>query len=234
MCGKRFSFVTDNGTQCVSREYEQFCAKFNIGHVTSAVFHPASNGEAERLVQTFKNGLTKKIGDRRELVAALLIVMASYRTSPHSGLNWSTPAEVLHGRQPKNLLSLFSPGVKRAVPTSATDQKLRYGIGSLVYAQNYASGNKWYPGRVTELIKSAIFMIRTNRKMWKRHLIQLQPRFGVFESTGTNLNNDSQPRNTSIAVQNPNEPENPLDAAPISRRYLTRSRRPPDCYQVGF
>ena len=120
------------------------------------------------------------------------------------------------------------------MPSSATDQKSRYDIRSLVYAQNYASENKWYSGRVTELIQSTIFMILTDRKVWKRHLIQLQPRFGVFESTGTNLNNDSQPRNTSIAVQTPNEPKNPLDAAPISRRYLTRSRRPPDCYRSGF
>ena len=106
------TIVTDNGTQFVSREFEQFCANFNIRHVTSAVFHPASNGEAERFVQMFKKGLTKNIGEGRELVAALRIVMASCRTSPHPGLNWSTPAEVLHGRQPKNL-SLFSPGVKR-------------------------------------------------------------------------------------------------------------------------
>ena len=95
------TIVTDNGTQFVSYEFEQFSAKFNIRHITSAVFHSASNGEADRFVQTFKKGLTKNIGEGRELVAALLIVVASYRTSPHPGLNWSTQAEMLHGRQQK-------------------------------------------------------------------------------------------------------------------------------------
>ena len=120
------------------------------------------------------------------------------------------------------------------MPSSATDRKSRYDIGSLVYARNFASGNKWYPGRVTKLVGSAMFMIRTDRGMWKRHLNQLQPCFGTFESTGINLNNESQPRNISSDVQTPNKPETPPDAAPTSRHYPIRSRRPPDCYQAGF
>ena len=170
------TIFTDNGTQFVSREFEQFCAKFNYRHVASAVFHLASNGETKKFVQSFKKGITKHIGKKRELVSALCIVMASYRTSPHPWLNWSTPAEVLHGRQPKNLLSLFSPGVKRGMPSSATDQKSRSDFASLVFARNYTSKNKWYPGKVTKFVGIAMCMIRTDRDMWKHHLNQLQPR----------------------------------------------------------
>ena len=83
------TIVTDNGSQFTSQEFQTFCAQFGVVHLTSPVFHLASNGEAERFVQTF--------------------VLASYRCSPHPSLNWRTPAEVLQGRQPKNLLCLFSP-----------------------------------------------------------------------------------------------------------------------------
>ena len=107
--GQPDTIVTDNGSQFTSQEFQTFCAQFGVVHLTSPVFHPASNGEAERFVQTFKNGLKKNIEGGRELISSLRIVLASYRCSPHPCLNCRTPAEVQHGRQPKNLLCLFSP-----------------------------------------------------------------------------------------------------------------------------
>ena len=50
------TLVTDNGTQFVSCAFEQFCANFDIQHLTSPVFHLASNREGERFTQTFKRG----------------------------------------------------------------------------------------------------------------------------------------------------------------------------------
>ena len=96
------TIVTDNGTQFVSSEFENFCVGLNIKHLTSPVFHPASNGEAERFVQTFKCSLDKNVKGGKSLIEALRFVLASYRCSPHPSLDWRTPAELLHGRQPKN------------------------------------------------------------------------------------------------------------------------------------
>ena len=55
------NIVTDNGPQFVSTVFEEFCANLNIKHLTSPIFHPASNGEAERFVQTFKRSLEKNV-----------------------------------------------------------------------------------------------------------------------------------------------------------------------------
>ena len=101
------TIVTDNASQFVSSVFEQFCAKFNINHLTSCVFYPASNGEAERFVQTFKRGLDKNVRGRKSLVNSIRFMLATYRSSPHPCLNWRSTVEVLHGRQPKSLLSLF-------------------------------------------------------------------------------------------------------------------------------
>ena len=44
--------VTDNGSCFVSEEFQCFMKKNGIRHITSALYHPSTNGLAERTVQT--------------------------------------------------------------------------------------------------------------------------------------------------------------------------------------
>ncbi|XP_036325135.1 uncharacterized protein K02A2.6-like [Rhagoletis pomonella] len=88
------TIVTDNGRQFSAAEFQVFCNSNGITHLTTAPFHPASNGEAERFVRTFK-------------------------TCPIGSSNKS-PAELLHGRQPKTRLNMLVP-----TPTQGFDKRLR-------------------------------------------------------------------------------------------------------------
>ncbi|XP_022798138.1 uncharacterized protein LOC111336326 [Stylophora pistillata] len=53
--------VSDNGPKFASEEFQQFLKRNGIKHITSAPYHPATNGLAERAVQSFKNANAMKI-----------------------------------------------------------------------------------------------------------------------------------------------------------------------------
>ena len=55
------TIVTDNRSAFVSQEFESFLQYNGIKHLTSSPYHPASNGLAERAVETFKTGLKQVI-----------------------------------------------------------------------------------------------------------------------------------------------------------------------------
>lgn len=55
--------VSDNVQCFVSEQTKEVMAKNGIIHVTSTPYHPACNGLAERVVQTFKELMKKSTGD---------------------------------------------------------------------------------------------------------------------------------------------------------------------------
>ena len=96
------TIVSDNGTCFVSIEFEAFLKSNGIRHHTSAPYHPASNGLAERAVQIVKKGLKKvTAGSIRDRLAKVLM---SYRLTPQGTMGIS-PSEMLLGRRPRTLSS---------------------------------------------------------------------------------------------------------------------------------
>ena len=57
--GYPHSIVTDNAPSFISEEFQSWCKERGITHLTGAPYHPATNGAAERMVQTFKQSLRK-------------------------------------------------------------------------------------------------------------------------------------------------------------------------------
>ncbi|CAI2738982.1 unnamed protein product, partial [Dicrocoelium dendriticum] len=57
------TMVTDNGSQFTSAAFKEFCKQCAVQHVRSPPFHPQSNGQAERFVDTFKRALQKSKGE---------------------------------------------------------------------------------------------------------------------------------------------------------------------------
>ena len=79
--GYPHTIVTDNAATFLSKEFQSWCKERGISHLTGAPYHAATNGAAERLVQTFKQALRKsKLPPRRALDELLI----QYRQTPTS------------------------------------------------------------------------------------------------------------------------------------------------------
>ena len=112
--------VTDNGTCFTSSEFEGFLKKNGIKHFTSAPYHPASNGLAERAVQIVKKGLKKMTeGSISERLARILM---SYRLTPQTTTGIS-PAELLLGKRPRSRLDLLKPHTAEHVEISKGNRR---------------------------------------------------------------------------------------------------------------
>ena len=114
--------VSDNGSVFTSSEFQQFMAKKGIHHIRTAPYHPASNGLAERAVQTVKEGL-------RELFSGCLETNLSpflfqYRLTPHTTTGQS-PAQLLLGRRPRSHLDLLHPDLTFCVEHKARVAKAK-------------------------------------------------------------------------------------------------------------
>ena len=85
--------VSDNGPQFISKEFEILLRGNGVRHIHCAPYHPASNGQAECIVQTFKRHMKAGCLDL-PLHQCLMTFLLSYRSTPHSTTNVS-PASLL-------------------------------------------------------------------------------------------------------------------------------------------
>ncbi|CAB4028058.1 Transposon Tf2-9 poly [Paramuricea clavata] len=88
--------VSDNGPQFTAEEFQLFLKKNAVKHVTSAPYHPATNGLAERFIQTMKQSLTSMKEDLGSTQTKLSKFLMKYRNTPHSTTG-ETPATLLMG-----------------------------------------------------------------------------------------------------------------------------------------
>ncbi|KAK9528348.1 hypothetical protein VZT92_012518 [Zoarces viviparus] len=75
--------VTDNATTLTSDEFQTFAKQNGILHTTSAPGHPATNGLAEKYVQTFKAGMKKLAHTSLNIEDKISLFLLQYRTTPN-------------------------------------------------------------------------------------------------------------------------------------------------------
>ena len=111
--------VSDNGTSFTSNEFSMFMKENGICHVFSAPYHPATNGSAERAVQTFKNAMRKRndLSSPYSLQTRINHFLFAYRTTPQTATEL-TPAELLMGRILATRLHLLKPNLGRRLLTN--------------------------------------------------------------------------------------------------------------------
>ncbi|XP_055590304.1 uncharacterized protein K02A2.6-like [Uranotaenia lowii] len=104
------TLVSDNGRQFTADIFLEFCTQNGIEHIRSPPYHPQSNGQAERFVDTFKRSLAKIYHPEGDLQSALDTFLLNYRITPNRNASeGKSPSELLFGRRIRSHLDLLLP-----------------------------------------------------------------------------------------------------------------------------
>ena len=228
---------SDNRTSFTSDKFNEIVRRNGIRHRSSAPYHPATSGLAERAVQVVKTGLRKNTeGDMRLRLARLLF---KYRKTPHTTTG-VTPAELLLGRKPRCHIDLLHPDIgtrvenKQNAQKTAHDGKLKaraFEVSVPVYVKNFQSGDKWLPGTISKVLGTRTYLVRLNLgKTVRRHLNRVKAR----KNDAVELPKDDSimpPIELSDELDTPELPEIHSDE-PVLRRSV-RNTGPPERYTPG-
>ena len=210
--GYPHTIVSDNATTFSSAEFQEWCHYRGIKHLTGAPYHPATNGAAERLVQSFKQSMKKsKLPPRPALQEFLM----QYRRTPlNTGFS---PSQLLNGRQIRTKIDSLLPSPahiaqeRQSTDATKSQQKeqftvqhvrTRYSVGTPCYAlycgPRHTNSPRWVPATVTKVHGTRSFTVKVHPRgpLWKRHWEQLRPRYGISEDADPGFNYGDRPTPT--------------------------------------
>lgn len=172
--------VSDNGTQLVSKECETFLQNNGIHHITTAPYHPSSNGAAENAVKSFKKALKAALLDQRNknvptdvLVSRYLL---NYRNAKHCTTN-ETPALLMLNRDIRTLFNLLRPGPQN-FKNLDKGRQITLEEGEVVAIRDYSDVNNkaWMEATIIRAIGQKMYecQIQHNKKFTRRHIDQIK------------------------------------------------------------
>ena len=246
--------VTDNGPQFIAEAFKTFTERNGIRHIRSAPYHPASNGLAERFVQSLKQSLKATLHDGRSLVQRLSSYLLTYRTTIHATTG-VPPSQLLLGRELRTRLSLIRPDVgksvvdKQSLQKSSHDSRSRtrqFLEGDRVFVRTHRPGPDWIRGTIVEVLGPVTFIVEVEGgQRWKRHIDQLKDWLppvdddpaSVLIDSEAGIDDSVEPPTPLIETSSPPSDsrtgESTTDSSPSvpERRYPTRDRNPPEYYR---
>lgn len=192
-CFARFglpeTIVSDNGPQLTSWEFNQFCSKNGIKHITTAAYKPQSNGAAENAVKTFKCSMQKALTDPNNKNTSLETIINRflfyYRSSVHS-TTLETPYQLMFGREmkthfnrinPKQLIELCDQTTTSSSTETTNQQKDKhFAVNDQVLIRNHQNPkHPWKNATVTAVIGKRMYKCKTEEGEWRRHVDQMLP-----------------------------------------------------------
>ena len=172
-------------------------------NIRSAPYHPASNGLAERFVQSLKQALKASQKDGRPLFQRLQSFLLKYQTTPHATTGVTPSSLFLHSQ---TRLGLLKPSCDSHVFTKQGQQKTAHDlhaksrewfVDQSVMAKNFRPGPDWISGIIIEKLGPLSYLVETStQQVWRRHVDQLR----LFEQhkTQSELNEPNQMNSDSL------------------------------------
>ena len=173
--------ISDNGPQLASEEFDQFTKTNGIKHVKSALYHPATNGLAEKFVQTFNQSLRAMKWEASSVERKQANFLMAYRHAPHATTN-ETPAKLFYGRNLRTRLDALKPDLRRDMAAKQisqaicpTGQHREFTVGQSVAVRNYRGNENWISGTVVSRTSPVSYQFETTPGViWRRHIEQLR------------------------------------------------------------
>ncbi|XP_054279176.1 uncharacterized protein K02A2.6-like [Macrosteles quadrilineatus] len=175
--GYPFTLVSDNGPNFTSSIFNKFLQACGVTHKFSAPYHPATNGQAERFVQTVKKQLIAMENDGGDLHFKINHILMSLRNATNA--TGSSAYELMFGRRIRTRLDLMKkPQDHTGMPDECTKIKREFRAGDRVQVRkrNFGKDGKWKFGNVRRregLIHYQIEM--DNGQVWRRHINHIRP-----------------------------------------------------------
>ena len=208
--------VSDNSPQFVSKEFADFMAGNAVKHIRVAPYHPASNGLAERFVQTFKKAMSAARNDGASLSQKLCRFLLTYRSTPHATTQVA-PCELFLKRTIRTRLDAIRPNYsgtvcdKQALQKELHDRHARsreFEIGQKVMAKNFLQGPPWVAGVISECKGPLTYLVEVEPHVfWRRHVDHIKHRHEAESVTPTEDDHsityeDSLPENSAKDASN--------------------------------
>lgn len=196
--------VTDNGRQFTSAEFKEFVKRNGIRHSFTAPSHPATNGAAEKFVETFKDKVKKIVESGRSLDDAVCLFLFDYRTTEHCTTGRS-PASVMFKHNVRTRFDLLRPHMDEHVEAKQLAQvkakggsrREQFEIGETVMVDDFsARSGKRKSGKIVRKLSPVTYEVDVgNKRLWKRHVDQI-----VRFNTGNVQDDQSREQNVSAGT----------------------------------
>lgn len=167
--GDPVKIVADNGPPFDSLDLKDYCTSKDIILSHSPVYHPESNGLAERAVQTVKRALHKiMLASNLPVAQALVRFLTTYRNTPTTATG-KAPNDLLLVYRPRTALSKLNP---KCNPGSGTSHVYKEGDKVLV---RFSKKHPVISGVVIRPLGSSMYQVSINGVIKPLHINQLQP-----------------------------------------------------------
>ena len=151
-----------------------------VRHVRVAPYHVASNGLADRMVQSFKNHMKVYKASKLSIQQRIENFLLTYPSTKHPNTG-RTPISLFLGRELRTRLSLLRPNVGEKVMDSQAKQKATHDVhartlrelypGDRVLVKDLRKVDPWWPGSVAERSGPRSYLVVLNDgRVWKRHV----------------------------------------------------------------
>ncbi|XP_061388978.1 uncharacterized protein K02A2.6-like [Musca vetustissima] len=180
--GVPITIVSDNGTGFASEEFKDYLTRIGVKyHKFTAPYHPSTNGQAERSIQTIKAAMKIMKASKENLQSRLNQYLRHYRIPPHATTGKS-PDMLFLGRTLRTRFDLMKPEefqfsmaekqYSKFTPTYRVFEPMQ----EIYFLSNNKRMNKWLKGIIVRRTGDVHYEILHEGKEVRRHVDQIRGR----------------------------------------------------------